>query len=253
MWCCGAVVGYLCCEGIACYDSVDEMCCGNGDGTVCDKVGECCDESGCVTTCPGSKCCDRGTCVSSCPTGKCCDDGVCVGIAECSGNTCCDEGVCVALEGCESCIDDEVEDDKSKCTGECNNCIDAECDDDSGLCDPGDVCVDGTCCDTASAGSCTVTDDDVGYDPDDCVENVAGAGQCTGGLGYHIASYSQCSTEENAAGPGTVDVDGCSVVTYSQCHTVLISIDPRGHVFACFPHDEMTTVNMGTHDECPSE
>jgi hypothetical protein len=199
--------------------------------------------------CGGSVCCD-GTC---CSAGQCCDDGVCVGITECSGNKCCKEGVCVALEGCESCIDGEVEDDKSKCTGECNNCIDAVCDDDNALCDPGDVCVDGTCCDTASAGNCTVTDDDVGYEPDDCVENVAGAGQCTGGWGPFISSYTQSSTNQNAAGPGIVDVDGCANVTYAKCKTILVSLDPSGHVFECIILPGLTTENMGTHDECPTE
>jgi hypothetical protein len=247
--CCGNI-GKECCDGRTCYDPDTEKCCGNGEGTVCDKAGgECCDESGCVTTCPGSECCDDGTCVSSCPTGQCCDDGVCVGITECSGDTCCDEGVCVALKGCESCIDGEVEDDKSKCTGECNNCIDAVCDDDNALCDPGDVCVDGTCCDTASAGDCVVTDEDLDYSPENCLPQPGG--QCKGGPGYHVAfGWEQTSTHQHQTGPGTVDISGCADVIYARCFTVWTA-----PFFECLLDEEAgnITENFGTHDECPSE
>jgi len=127
------------------------------------------------------------------------------------------------------------------------------CHDDNALCDPGDVCVDGTCCDTACDEDCTVTDDDVGFDPDDCVKNIAGAGQCTGGWGPFIAAYDQCSTDSHANGPGTVDVDGCADVTYCQCHTILVGITPAGPEWDCLLDFEVITDNMGTHDECPSE
>lgn len=186
--------------------------------------------------------------MSSCPTDKCCDDGVCVGI--CSGSMCCDEGVCEALEGCESCIDGEVEDDKSKCTGECNNCIDAECDDDSGLCDPGDVCVDGTCCDTASAGNCFVTAEDLDYAPENCLP--LPGGQCAGGPGSHIAvGWEQAPTHQDQEGPGTVDVDGCADVTYAQCTTYW----DGGFGWQCLLDDHLgnITKNFGTHEKCPSE
>lgn len=188
--------------------------------------------------------------MGSCPTGKCCDDGVCVGITECSGDKCCDGGVCEALEGCESCIGGVATDDKNKCTGECSNCIDAECDDDNALCEPGDVCVDGTCCDTDCYEACSVTDDDVGYDPDDCVSNIAGAGQCTGGWGPFISSYTQSSTHYHAAGPGTVGVDGCADVTYARCKTIVVSLEPG---FDCIILPGLLTDNMGTHEECPTE
>ena len=105
------------------------------------------------------------------------------------------------------------------------------------------------------AGSCTVTDADVGFDPDDCVQDVAGCGACTGGWDHHIAAYNQSSTDENAAGPVTVDVDGCADVTYAQCFTILVGIDQNGPVFECMLDFEIgeITENMGTHDECPSE
>ncbi len=253
--CCGAITGnpHECCENTACYDTVDEKCCGNGDGTICDKAGgECCDESGCVSSCPGGECCDDGTCTSSCPTNKCCDDGVCV--SECSGDKCCDEGVCEALEGCESCIYGYVVDDDSKCEG-CESCTDAVCDDDDANCDPGDVCVEGTCCDTAGTG-CTVNGADIGYNVNDCVKNVAGAGQCTGGWGTHIAfGWTQTPTHQNANGPGTVDVAGCANVTYAQCKTIFIGVSEDGPEWDCILDiaSGNITAPFGTHDECPSE
>ena len=122
-------------------------------------------------------------------------------------------------------------------------------------CDANEVCVGVTCCDTASAVDCSVTDEDIGYDENDCVQNVAGAGQCLGGWGYHIAAYDQSSTHENAIGPGTVDVAGCADVTYARCMTVLVGISKDGPVFECWLDiaSGNITENMGTHDECPSE
>lgn len=263
--CCGNI-GQVCCDGLTCYNSSTEKCCGNGNGTVCPNektccgdfgcclAGQCCNAGGCVDNCPSDKCCSNGTCVTSCPGSECCDDGQCV--SECSGDNCCDGGTCEALEGCESCIDGVVEDDKEKCTGECNNCTDAQCHYDNALCDPGDVCVEGTCCDTASAGGCTVTAADIGYNPTDCDRNYAGAGQCTGGWGHHIAyGWIQTPTHQNANGPGTVDVAGCADVTYAQCVTVPECLDPKGYIWNCVLDFELGNItdNMGTHDECPSE
>ena len=120
------------------------------------------------------------------------------------------------------------------------------------MCETGDVCVDGTCCDTASAGDCSVTDEDVGYDADDCIRDLPGAGQCRGGWGTFIAEWSQTSTHGNAIGPGTVDVAGCADVEYTECVTIFIGIG-EGHWFDCLWLPMVHTDNMGTHDECPSE
>ena len=222
------------CDSSTCDDCVDGTCIPGG-------------------LCTAGQCCDNGTCVSSCSGGKCCEDSVCV--TECSGDKCCDEGTCEALEGCEKCANGITEDDPTKCTGECNNCTDAQCHYDDALCDPGDVCVEGTCCDTAGTG-CTVNGEDIGYNVNDCVRNLAGAGQCTGGWGYHIAfGWTQTSTHQNANGPGTVDVDGCADVTYARCLTVPEGLDNKGYVWNCvldFAAGNITD-NMGTHDECPSE
>lgn len=51
------------------------------------------------------------------------------------------------------------------------------------------------------------------------------------------------------------DVDGCADVTYAQCFTILVGIDQNGPVFECMLDFEIgeITVNMGTHDECPSQ
>ena len=108
------------------------------------------------------------------------------------------------------------------------------------------------CCNTASTGDCSVTDEDVGYDEDDCVRNMAGAGQCTGGWGYHIIAYEQSSTHENATGPGTVDVAGCAEVKYTRCQTIFIGLD-KGYWWDCIWWRTEHTQNMGTHDECPTE
>jgi len=259
-FCCGAV-GKECCDGTDCYDPATEKCCGNGNGhtclneqTCCGDFGcclasQCCDETGCVTTCPGSECCNDGTCVSSCPTDKCCDDGVCK--SECSGDTCCDEGVCEALEGCEKCASGIVEDDPTKCPGECNNCTDAQCHYDDDLCDPGEVCNprNGTCCDTASAGDCVVTAADIDYNALNCSPDYGG--QCMGGAGSHIKSgWTQVSTHQDQTGPGTVGIYGCGDVTFYQCINV-----SRFEVWECLTDDATgeQTINYGWHEHCPGD
>ena len=250
-----------CCNNTTCCPNSDDVCCTDSGSYCCEfdetccqgsccTTGQCCDDGTCVSSCPTGECCDDGKCESSCPTGKCCDDGVCVGIAECSGSTCCDDGVCEALEGCESCIDDVVTDDKEKCTGDCKNCIDAECEDDSGLCDPGDVCVDGTCCDTASAGDCVVTDEDLDYAPENCLPQPGG--QCKGGSGTYIAyGWEQTPTHQDQTGPGTVSISGCAEVTYATCTTYW----DGGFGWECLLDEDLGNQkkNFGTHEECPTE
>ncbi len=276
--CCGFdhVCCYNSCCNLTCCDDPEEHCCG----------GHCCSNACCSRTCcdPGESCCSSICCISGCcsVTGaccgitgdECCDDRICYDPAteKCCGNgdghtclneqtccgdfgcclasQCCDEGVCEALEGCESCINGVTTDDKDKCPGECKNCTDAQCHDDDSLCDPGDVCVNGTCCDTAWAGNCFVTAEDLDYAPENCLP--LPGGQCGGGPGSHIAvGWEQAPTHQDQEGPGTVDVDGCADVTYAQCTTYW----DGGFGWQCLLDDHLgnITKNFGTHEECPSE
>ena len=65
-------------------------------------------------------------------------------------------------------------------------------------------------------------------------------------------SPGQSSTHENATGPGTEDVAGCADVTYTRCLTMFKGLD-KGHIWECLLLPGETTINMGTHDECPTE
>lgn len=270
-FCCGNIPGRKCCDNLACYNSGSEKCCGYGNGTYCpnEKICcgfSCCDPTGgypfcdeivtgtCVSECPTGTCASDGRCVTTCPEGECCDDGKCESL--CSGDTCCDDGTCRALVGCEKCANGIVEDDPSKCPGECNNCTDAQCHYDDALCDTGEVCVEatGACCDTASAGDCVATAADLDYDPTDCVRNLAGCGGCTGGVGCHVASgWTQTPTHQDQTGPGTVGIYGCADVTFIQCMTIPIGLDNNGYLFDCVldTGTGFITSNYGWHDHCP--
>ncbi len=268
---CGECIG-----GPACYCSSDESLC----NLYCDE----CDTSGPDTyncydddSLCGANCldCREGQCVDECsdPNRPYCVANVCKqcryttdcpGCHTCSLGNCvhsCDLSICGWPWFCDTeyscfCVRCEI-DYQCNSEGPCPVCSGGEC---VGCTPPNSWCreSDDTCinCDPNPAGDCNVTDEDIGFDANDCVSDVAGNGQCHGGVGGHIAAWDQLSsTHEDATGPNTVDVAGCANVHHISCKNLLIGFHdqpPYPPLFDCVPDlASDTTENMGTHEECP--
>lgn len=224
------------------------------DDSDCTPLQECCGGE-CITECDGLDCmeCDgtSGECESDCtdPNEPNCHLGLCVECEdildcalceECVGYECvhnCDSSVCswpnfCSTGGC-TCVRCEI-DHQCNIEGACHTCVDSEC---VGCASPTPWCreSDGTCinCDSASAGDCSVTDEDVGFDADDCVPHLAGIGQCYGG-GGDIQTWDQVSsTDEDATGPNTEDIDGCATVHYWKCMNYFEGLQEGGLSYDC--------------------
>jgi len=247
------------CEGDADCDTGEE-CCGATCITECDNVDcmECDEFSEACVECPdqNNPYCSFGAC-RECRLGHILDCPLCHecrNLGDCVHN--CDLSVCYYPNFCDTssacfCVRCEID---YQCRGEsvCHTCVDNDC---VGCASSTPWCKesDGTCinCDSASAGDCSVTDEDIGFDADDCVSDWAGNGQCRGGPGGHIAAWDQLSsTDEDATGPNTEDADGCAIVQHVSCKNILV--DPLQLEFDCVPdYPTLTTENMGTHEICP--
>ncbi len=73
---CGGVAGLACCDNKGCYSTSQQVCCGYGDGTACNKQTECCLDGGCRPRNCGGNCCRANQfCCGDLQEGVCCNAG----------------------------------------------------------------------------------------------------------------------------------------------------------------------------------